>query len=90
MTGIGELRVKESDRIAAIVAGLQANGVTVVRYRRASTNGVGVMMAWVGAGVGDAASVVGSAAGVVLGAAIGGLVGRSSTVSGSAASSAMT
>ena len=29
MEGIGELRVKESDRIAAIVAGLRANGVTV-------------------------------------------------------------
>ncbi|MEQ9489502.1 MAG: 3-phosphoshikimate 1-carboxyvinyltransferase [Alphaproteobacteria bacterium] len=29
MTGIGELRVKESDRLAAVVAGLRANGVTV-------------------------------------------------------------
>jgi 3-phosphoshikimate 1-carboxyvinyltransferase len=27
MEGIGELRVKESDRIAAVVAGLKANGV---------------------------------------------------------------
>jgi 3-phosphoshikimate 1-carboxyvinyltransferase len=29
MRGLEELRVKESDRLAAIVAGLQANGVTV-------------------------------------------------------------
>ncbi len=29
MEGIGEMRVKESDRIAAVVAGLRANGVTV-------------------------------------------------------------
>ena len=29
MRGIGELRVKESDRIAAVVAGLRANGVEV-------------------------------------------------------------
>ena len=29
MRGIGELRVKESDRIAAVVAGLRANGVDV-------------------------------------------------------------
>lgn len=29
MTGIGELRVKESDRLAAVVAGLRANGVVV-------------------------------------------------------------
>ena len=29
MTGIGELRVKESDRLATVVAGLRANGVTV-------------------------------------------------------------
>ncbi len=29
MDGIGEMRVKESDRIAAVVAGLRANGVTV-------------------------------------------------------------
>ena len=29
MRGLEELRVKESDRVAAIVAGLQANGVTV-------------------------------------------------------------
>ena len=29
MEGIGEMRVKESDRIAAVVAGLQANGVSV-------------------------------------------------------------
>jgi 3-phosphoshikimate 1-carboxyvinyltransferase len=29
MAGIGELRVKESDRLAAIVAGLTANGVAV-------------------------------------------------------------
>ncbi|MEM0987965.1 MAG: 3-phosphoshikimate 1-carboxyvinyltransferase [Pseudomonadota bacterium] len=29
MRGIGELRVKESDRIAAVVAGLRANGVQV-------------------------------------------------------------
>ncbi|MDX1737099.1 MAG: 3-phosphoshikimate 1-carboxyvinyltransferase, partial [Alphaproteobacteria bacterium] len=29
MRGIGELRVKESDRLAAVVAGLRANGVTV-------------------------------------------------------------
>ena len=29
MAGLGELRVKESDRLAAIVAGLKANGVTV-------------------------------------------------------------
>jgi 3-phosphoshikimate 1-carboxyvinyltransferase len=27
MEGIGELRVKESDRIAAVLAGLKANGV---------------------------------------------------------------
>ena len=29
MEGIGEMRVKESDRIASVVAGLKANGVTV-------------------------------------------------------------
>jgi 3-phosphoshikimate 1-carboxyvinyltransferase len=29
MRGLEELRVKESDRLAAIVAGLRANGVTV-------------------------------------------------------------
>jgi 3-phosphoshikimate 1-carboxyvinyltransferase len=29
MQGIGEMRVKESDRIATVVAGLRANGVTV-------------------------------------------------------------
>jgi 3-phosphoshikimate 1-carboxyvinyltransferase len=29
MEGIGEMRVKESDRIASVVAGLRANGVTV-------------------------------------------------------------
>ena len=29
MRGIGELRVKESDRIAATVAGLRANGIDV-------------------------------------------------------------
>ena len=29
MEGIGEMRVKESDRIAAVVAGLRANGVAV-------------------------------------------------------------
>jgi len=29
MRGIGELRVKESDRLAAVAAGLQANGVSV-------------------------------------------------------------
>ena len=29
MTGVGELRVKESDRLAATVEGLQASGVTV-------------------------------------------------------------
>jgi 3-phosphoshikimate 1-carboxyvinyltransferase len=30
LRGIGELRVKESDRIAAMVAGLRANGIDVV------------------------------------------------------------
>jgi 3-phosphoshikimate 1-carboxyvinyltransferase len=29
MRGLEELRVKESDRLAAIIAGLRANGVTV-------------------------------------------------------------
>jgi 3-phosphoshikimate 1-carboxyvinyltransferase len=32
MRGIGELRVKESDRIAAMVAGLRANGVEVTEH----------------------------------------------------------
>jgi 3-phosphoshikimate 1-carboxyvinyltransferase len=32
MRGIGELRVKESDRIAAMVAGLRANGVDVTEH----------------------------------------------------------
>ena len=32
MRGIGELRVKESDRIAAMVAGLRANGIDVTEH----------------------------------------------------------
>jgi 3-phosphoshikimate 1-carboxyvinyltransferase len=32
MRGIGELRVKESDRIAAVVAGLRASGVAVTEH----------------------------------------------------------
>ena len=32
MRGIGELRVKESDRIAATVAGLRANGIDVEEF----------------------------------------------------------
>jgi len=37
MRGIGELRVKESDRIAATVAGLRANGVTVDEHEDGMT-----------------------------------------------------
>jgi len=37
MRGIGELRVKESDRIAAMVAGLRANGVDVTEEEDAMT-----------------------------------------------------
>ncbi|MEO1533395.1 MAG: 3-phosphoshikimate 1-carboxyvinyltransferase, partial [Pseudomonadota bacterium] len=37
MRGIGELRVKESDRIAAVVAGLRANGVEVTEHEDGMT-----------------------------------------------------
>lgn len=37
MRGIHELRVKESDRIAAMVAGLRANGVTVAEHEDGMT-----------------------------------------------------
>jgi 3-phosphoshikimate 1-carboxyvinyltransferase len=37
MRGIGELRVKESDRIAATVAGLRANGVEVDEHEDGMT-----------------------------------------------------
>ncbi|MEM8625644.1 MAG: 3-phosphoshikimate 1-carboxyvinyltransferase [Pseudomonadota bacterium] len=37
MRGIGELRVKESDRIAAVVAGLRANGVDVTEHEDGMT-----------------------------------------------------
>ncbi len=37
MRGIGELRVKESDRIAAVVAGLRANGVEVTEEKDGMT-----------------------------------------------------
>ena len=37
MRGIGELRVKESDRIAAMVAGLRANGVEVTEHEDGMT-----------------------------------------------------
>ena len=37
MRGIGELRVKESDRIAATVAGLRANGVEVTEHEDGMT-----------------------------------------------------
>jgi 3-phosphoshikimate 1-carboxyvinyltransferase len=37
MRGIGELRVKESDRIAALVAGLRANGVDVTEHEDGMT-----------------------------------------------------
>lgn len=37
MRGIGEMRVKESDRISAMVAGLRANGVTVDEHEDGMT-----------------------------------------------------
>ncbi len=37
MRGLGELRVKESDRIAAMVTGLKASGVTVVEHDKGMT-----------------------------------------------------
>jgi 5-enolpyruvylshikimate-3-phosphate synthase len=42
MEGIGEMRVKESDRVAAVLAGLRANGIA------AETRGVCSCMAWQG------------------------------------------
>ncbi|MGC6475267.1 MAG: 3-phosphoshikimate 1-carboxyvinyltransferase [Parvibaculales bacterium] len=37
LTGLGELRVKESDRLSAVVAGLRANGVEVEEFEDAMT-----------------------------------------------------